>query len=168
ISASASSSVGSRPIAFSKTTRPTAGSGTPLPVTAGTSTSTPCSSLKARFHARSLAPPVEISVPSMSKRIASVSRSATRRSSRLVRLGGLRLSHRLADHRGRSANVLCARAPVAHRDPNRGTPPPAGSRQPAGPVVLDPLDCGSGRLPVLVPGDPDQDLVDHDLVQHLQ
>src|SRR3954469_24369042 len=70
ISASASSWVGSRPSALAKTPRPTSGSGTPLPVTAGTSTSTSWSSLKARFQARSLAPPVVISVPSMSNSTA--------------------------------------------------------------------------------------------------
>src|SRR3954447_11889716 len=76
ISASASSCVGSRPSALTKTTRPTSGSGTPLPVTAGTSTSTSWSTLKARFQARSLAPPVSSSVPSMSNRTAWVSATA--------------------------------------------------------------------------------------------
>src|SRR5262249_10581483 len=73
ISASASSLVGSRPIASAKTVRPTFGSGTPLPVTTGTSTSTSWSSLNARFQARSLEPPVSSSVPSMSNSTAWVS-----------------------------------------------------------------------------------------------
>src|SRR3954464_9645010 len=73
ISASASSWVGSRPSALAKTARPPSGSGTPLPVTAGTSTSTSWTSLKARFQARSLAPPVVIRVPSISNSTARAS-----------------------------------------------------------------------------------------------
>ena len=77
---------------------------------------------------------------------AAACRSACRRcrrgrpASRPRASGSRGLEHRPADGVGRAADVLLARPPVADRDADRRPAAPACCRQPAGPVLLDPLN----------------------------
>ena len=62
-------------------------------------------------------------------------------------------------------DVVAGRGPAGHADPHGGPVLPGGRAAPARPVLLDGSHEGQSQL---VGGRPDQHLVQHDVVEHLQ
>ena len=89
-------------------------------------------------------------------------RGRVRRREAVVTSAGAHLGHAVEDHVGRDRRVVEVGLPGRHADPHRRRPTPLGGAAPDPPVGLDRGDHRFGGRPVV---DPDEDLVEHDVVQ---